>query len=401
MKVFKMHLTEKQDAAVALCLDRTNPIVGVTGAAGTGKTSILRYVAEELDPSTTALCAPTGRAAKRIQEATGFRAQTIHRMMRYGMPDDDEDISLPAHNERNPLPYKNILVDEASMVDEEIYRNVIDAMPTGSVIRFFGDINQLPPVNGQSPFARILDKYPNVILEENFRSQDGIISVSQDILKGKTPQPNEKFVMINPGAGKMLEGADEFIDDSFRGMSKQVIIPTKKGKYGTWDVNRYMQNKLNPKGKALRFDVKDRQDPTQIDRRVLRIGDKVIQTKNDYQIKVFNGQIGWVEDLDEEEGWLNVNFENRVFHYPPILERYDEQRGRNIFAYDPRANLELGYAITTHKAQGSEFDFVLLMLSNSYVLNRANFYTAVTRAKDKVVCLLGAGALNAALKKRN
>lgn len=395
-----MHLTEKQEAAVALCLDRSNRIVAVTGAAGTGKTSILKYVREELDPDTTALCAPTGRAAKRIQEATGFRASTIHRMMRYGMPDDDDEVSFPAHNERNPLPYLTILVDEASMVDEELYRNVIDAMPTGSVIRFFGDIHQLPPVNGISPFARILEKYPNVILEENFRSQDGIISVSQDILKGKTPQPNEKFVMLNPGAGKMLEGADVFIDDAFRGMSKQIIIPTKKGKYGTWDVNRYMQNKLNPSGKALRFDVRDPREPDVVDRRVLRIGDKVIQTKNDYNIKVFNGQIGWIEDLDPEEGWLDVNFEGRVYHYPPILEKYDERRGRNLFAYDPRINLELGYAITTHKAQGSEFDLVLLMLNNSYVLNRANFYTAITRAKEKVVCLLGPGALNAALKKR-
>lgn len=395
-----MILTEKQEAAIALCLDRSRRIVGVTGAAGTGKTSILKYVREALDADNTALCAPTGRAAKRIQEATGFKASTIHRMMRYGMPDDDDDASLPAHNQYNPLPYTTILVDEASMIDEELYRNVIDAMPTGSVIRFFGDINQLPPVNGRSPFAAILEKYDNVTLDENFRSGDGIISVSQAILKGRTPEPNDKFVLINPGQGKMLNAADEFVDDSFRGMSKQIIIPTKKGKYGTWDINRYMQQKLNPTGKALRFDVRDPKDPDIVDKRVLRVGDKVIQTKNDYNIKVFNGQIGWIEDLDEEDGWLDVNFDGRTYHYPPVLERYDEHRGRKIFAYDPRVSVELGYAITTHKAQGSEFDLVLLMLNNSYVLNRQNFYTAVTRAKNKVVCILGPGALNAALKNR-
>lgn len=395
-----MHLSEEQRDAVNLCIDVSKRVVGITGRAGCGKTTILKNAYEELeDLHPKALAAPTGRAAKRIYEATGIHAMTIHRMMKYTMPIDDEDAGLPAHNKDNPLPYRAIFIDEASMVDNDLYRNVIDAMPNGSVIRFFGDANQLPPVKGESPFLKILDKWPSLELTHNFRSSDGIVSAATSILEGKTPRANDKFNSISVGAGDMLAAALEFIDDSYRGLNAQIIIPTKKGKYGTIPVNKYLQQKLNPHGERLRVTYPDPDDDAASEIREWRVGDKVIQTKNDYNLKLFNGQIGHVVALDVDDGTIVTQFEDREYVYPCILEQYDEARGRSLFRYDPRKNLELAYAITTHKAQGSEFETILLMLNRSFVLNRANFYTAVTRAKSKVHCLFGPGALNDAMRK--
>lgn len=392
-----MHLTEEQETAVNLCCDVEKRVVGVTGQAGTGKTTILREAHEKIPVDAICLAAPTGRAAKRIQEATGVKAVTIHRMMKYSMPDDDDDASLPAHTAHNPLPYKAVFIDEASMLDGDLYRNVVDALPKGGVIRFFGDANQLPPVNGPSPFLSLLDKWPSITLTQNFRSNDGIIAAATNILNGRAPQPNDKFVMMNPGVGNLLPAAEQFIDDTYRGLGSQIIIPTKKGKYGTWAINTYMQNKLNRKGRAIRIVIPS--DDDQPEERVLRVGDKIIWTKNDYNIKLFNGQIGWISDLDDDTGHIICQFDDKEYDIPPLMEKYDERRGRSIFKYDPRRNIELAYAITTHKAQGSEFDRVLLMLNKSYVLNRNNFYTAVTRAKEKVMCLMGPGALHAAMQK--
>ncbi len=393
-----MHLSQEQTEAVELCVDTSNRVVGITGRAGVGKTTILKNAHEEIELHPRILAAPTGRAAKRIQEATGIPAMTIHRMMKYAMPADDDDASLPAHTKDNPLPYKAIFIDEASMVDQELYRNVIDAMPTGSVIRFFGDANQLPPVNGNSPFLSLLERFPSMELTHNFRSADGIVSAATSILEGKTPQSNDKFSMIHPGTGVLLNAALEFIDDSYRGLSKQIIIPTKKGKYGTTGVNRFLQQKLNPNGERLRVTYQDEKTQEAYDME-WRVGDKIINTKNDYNIKLMNGQIGWVTEIDKEDGVIHAQFDDKEYIIPPIIEQFDERRGRTVFRYDPRKNIDLAYAITTHKAQGSEFDTVLLMLNRSYVLNRANFYTAVTRAKNKVICLMGPGALMNAMKK--
>lgn len=393
--------SEEQQYAIDLCGNRTHKLVGVTGEAGTGKTTILRAVATVLkeeypESDAIALCAPTGRAAKRIQEATGIKAMTIHRMLRYSAPEDEDDITMPAYDKFNKMPYDTVLVDESSMVSDDIYRGMIDAMKPGAVIRFFGDANQLPPVNSVSPFLNILDKFPSATLTHNYRSDDGIVDAARKIIRGKVPQANAQFQMLNPGTGNLLPAADEFINDSFRGMNSQIIIPTKKGKYGTYAVNRWCQNKLNREGETLRlmYDIGNGEK----EERTFRVGDKVIWTKNDYELNLMNGQIGWITAFDTDGGDITVNFDGRDKNVPPLIEKYDKERGRAIFSYDPRKNLELAYAITTHKAQGSEFLNVLLLLNRSMVLNRANFYTAVTRAKDKVTCLFGPGGLHAAMQ---
>jgi exodeoxyribonuclease V alpha subunit len=282
------------------------------------------------------------------------------------------------------------------MLSDELYRPLIDALPSGGCIRFFGDISQLPPVEGKSPFANILEKFPSVELTENFRSSDGVVAAARQIRRGRVPEPNEQFTMLNPGNGNILPAVDKFIDDSFRGLGGQLIIPTKVGKYGTEAMNRLMQQKLNGTGPVLRYQWKDKYD-TVFDRR-FRVGDKIIWTKNDYKLNLYNGQIGWISDVDLDTGEIVINVDGRDKQIPTQLESYD-QNGRAIFQYDPRRNLDLAYAITTHKAQGSEFDRVVLLLNKTYVLNRANFYTAVTRAKKHCAVILGQGALFQAIKK--
>lgn len=388
-----LNYSEEQHEAIDLGSDSSKKLVGITGAAGTGKTSVMGEILENGPWKMPILVAPTGRAAKRIHEATGHKAKTIHRMMGYGMPDEDDpdQTSLPKYDKWNKFPYDCVLVDEGSMVSEDIYRAVIDAMPPRGVIRFVGDANQLPPVQGKSPFLEILEKWPSVRLTHNFRSTDGIVSAATSIVNNRIPEANDKFHMINPGNGNIFKTIETFIDDSFRGLNGQLIIPTKQGKFGTFYFNSWLQQKLNPTGKTIEIQV------NADEKRRLRVGDKVIQTKNDYKLNVFNGEIGWIVDIDDDT--LVVNFDDRDVVIPPHLESYDPRSGRAIFQYDPRKNIDLAYAITTHKAQGSEFNKVVLLLQRSYVLNRANFYTAVTRAKDKCTVVLGPGALATAMKR--
>lgn len=386
-----LNYSEEQHEAIDLGIDQSKKLVGVTGAAGTGKTSVMGSMLEDGPWQMPVLVAPTGRAAKRIQEATGHPAKTIHRMMRYSMPADDEDAGLPAYDKWNKFPYDAVFVDESSMVSEDIYRAVVDAMPPRAVIRFIGDANQLPPVQGKSPFLEILEKWPSVRLTHNFRSSDGIVAAATSIVNNRVPEANDKFHMLNPGNGNIFKTMETFVDDTFRGLGGQLIIPTKKGKFGTFYFNRWLQQKLNPSGPVLEIQIDDDEV------RRFRVGDKVIQTKNDYKLNIFNGEIGWVVDVDDDE--MVVNFNDKDITIPSHIESYDPRTGRAIFRYDPRKNIDLAYAITTHKAQGSEFDKVVLLLQRSYVLNRANFYTAVTRAKEKCTVILGPGALATAMKR--
>lgn len=402
MSLHLENLDEDQHEAVDLCLDVKKKLVGVTGEAGSGKTSILKFVydqlSEEYPADLISLVAPTGRAAKRIQEATGIPAKTIHRFMRYSMPADDEEYGLPSYDKFHKYPSKFVLCDEASMVNDELYRGLIDALPAGGAIRFFGDANQLPPVEGVSPFLNILERFPSVRLRKNYRSDDGIVTSARQIIDGRVPQKNDKFQILNPGIGNMFEATDRFIDDTFRGMNSQLIIPTKVGKYGTHAFNRYLQQKLNGQGKTLHILWQNKKGEDE--ERRFRVGDKVIWTKNDYRLNLFNGMIGWISGIDHETGDITLQIDDLEKAIPTHIESYD-QSGRTIFQYDPRRNLDLAYAITTHKSQGSEFDKIVIVLNRSYVLDRANFYTAVTRAKKHATVICGAGALAAAMKKRS
>lgn len=416
------HITMEQRLAIDMCCDRSLTIVGVTGGAGTGKTFVLgeayKELRERLPASQIVLCAPTGRAAKRIQELTKIPAKTVHRLLEFPMPDDkpikvkgakqdeDEDDNRPVVDDTPPnMPRRNrgfrldqkvVFVDEASMVSPSLYRHLLDALPNDGVIRFFGDNNQLPPVEaGTPPFIDVLERQPHVELTLNFRSDDEIVSNALRILQGRMPVRNARFEMIFSEApiGALLK----FVTKEFGQEDHQIIMPTRRGKVGTERVNPSLQVKFNGRGPSLRLDrYNDKEAPLTV-----RADDKVIWIKNDYNLKLFNGDIGRVDWLNTEDGALGWANTEGVKVIPPTMKTFSVYHG-SMIQYDPRKQIELGYAITTHKAQGSEFDTVVYCMSagQAFLLDRGNFYTAVTRAKKRVILVTDRKAMGLSLRRR-
>lgn len=397
-----INLTDEQKHAVSICTDLTTRIACVTGQAGTGKTTILKNAYDEIMeklcaehgmdvedydydnleemPFSIRLCAPTGRAAKRIEEATGIPAMTIHRMLRFSVPAEDDDFGMPAYTKQNPMPYHVIFVDEASMLDDTIRRAVIDAMRKGACIRFFGDINQLPPIAGPSPFAVDLKRFPSATLTENFRSTDGIISLANRVIHNKMPIANEQVklekVKNSDMSYKLLQLCKE---RDYTKDENQIIAPTNATKYGTNNINLFIQQKFNPNKEKIKV---YRRDPAtgSIQAKAFKRNDKILWTKNDYDIGLMNGTIGRVLDFHEGSGEIIINCDGQDYVIPSTATAYNPVT-RERYQYDPRQRLDLGYAVSTHKAQGSQFDNVTYIISNSRAATRQNVYTAVTRAK--------------------
>jgi exodeoxyribonuclease V alpha subunit len=392
-----MHLSPEQEHAIELCQDVTSRIVSVTGGAGTGKTLVLGYVHGELSKRyQVALCAPTGRAAKRIYELTGIQAKTIHKLLEYPQPDDDplfgkdgEELAPrnePKRNATNPFDEFVILVDESSMVGPQLYRELIAALQKRGVIRFFGDNNQLLPVEeGPPPFRTVLEKFPSVTLTFNFRSDDEIVSNAYRILNGSIPLRNRRFDVMYADYPvlTLIREMDKHPEYAYD--NNQIIMPTRKGPVGTLRINPSIQVKLNRDKHLLRLPRFDKNEHDL----VVRANDKFLWVKNDYQLNLFNGEIGRIYKIDPEDGtmWIKTS-EGRSVEIPPSIRAYNAYL-RTTINYDPRKQIELGYAITTHKAQGSEFDTVVYCMSSSaaFMLNRNNFYTAMTRARSRVVII--------------
>lgn len=401
--------SSEQGEAIYLCCNMDEKIVGITGGAGTGKTFVLGEVhaalAEKVGKGNIALAAPTGRAAKRIKELTGIDAVTIHRLLQFPTPDDEPDEdgeikpNMPRRHAGNPLTQKVLLIDESSMVSTELFDFLLDAMHSKAVIRFFGDNNQLAPVEDNTglppPFIAVLENEPSIKLTYNFRSQDEIVGNALRILSGKMPQNNDRFTIIYDE--HPIEALIEFITPEFTQMDHQIIMPMRKNKSGTMRVNPSAQMRFNPKGDMLRLERYDDNDPPL----AVRTDDKIIWTKNDYNLALFNGEIGSITDIESEGGSLSFDNGERVVDVPPLLKYMDRRDGR-WKSYDPRKQIELGYAITTHKAQGSEFDTVVygMCRSQHYALSRRNFYTAVTRAKNRLIIITDRRAMGVSLRKR-
>jgi exodeoxyribonuclease V alpha subunit len=411
-------LSAEQTEAVELVSDINVRIACVTGQAGTGKTTILRQAysnvvdkfasvitinerGNEAEVPGVVLCAPTGRAAARIEEATGIPAMTIHRMMRFNMPTMDdagnEIPSVPAYSKILPMPYDMVFVDEASMVDEELYRKVVDALKRGARIRFFGDNNQLPPIQGKSPFAQGLKKHPSVVLTENFRSNDGIIAASDAVIRNKIPVSGEKVLIRRcertMGMTEIMKIAESH---DFTSMDAQIIAPTRANKNGAMAINVQMQTRFNPsKRKLTIFRTEYFKGESKTVTTAFKPNDKVIWTKNDYNLGLFNGQIGRLIDWDEDDNMI-VNFEGKDCEIPYTSKRYNPYK-QSTEQYDPRTQMDLAYAITTHKSQGSQFSVVMYALAYSRAATRQNVYTAITRAKDQIVIVNIGGYLSDAI----
>jgi len=414
----ELELDTTQRQAVSECCDLSNRIVAVTGAAGTGKTAILQHVYRNLYKQGTevVLCAPTGKAAKRITEATGIQACTIHRLLEYPHPGEVDQAtgkSLvttdPKRDRAFPIEQKVVLADEYAMVNVEVHRNLLDSLPNGGVIRMFGDANQLHPMESNerlqkedSSFLKMLEKFDGIRLETIHRQagDSNIISNGQRILQGQIPLRKEDFTL--KFTDTPVEGILDFIQDNLTNgvdygtTDNQIISPTKVGWVGTEALNAAIQQLLQPATKP--YVVAERQQWSNIPEQRFYIGDKVINTVNNYPLEVFNGETGIITEFGDN-GDITIDFGDKDVTVPASLE----MTGRyGTYYMNPQKDLDLAYVITTHKSQGSEYDRICYIMnrSRSFLLNRKNFYTAISRARTHVSVITDQKSINLSLYKR-
>lgn len=421
-------LDESQKVAVTACLDPARRIVAVTGPAGTGKTSLMRIAITRLQDAgySCVLAAPTGKAAKRIQEATGFKAMTLHRLLEYTHPGDPDPktgkpigVSTPRRTPENPLDIDYVFVDEYAMVSHELHRNLMDALGAGARVRVFGDNNQLPPIEKNahikalpSPFLKLLTDFNGITLTTIHRQGEGsgIVENGNRILKGFGPIRRDDFGMHitdQPveAIKQLLVKADEK-GVKFNNNDNQIISPRNTSWVGTHALNQtvqlhYQMQHLDGWLALPRHDW-DKKNYVQV-----RVGDKVLIKENDYRIHavgdepgkpsgVFNGETGIITQIGEMED-IYIDLGDRTVIFPPIIV-YLTPDGKEK-SYDPRKQLDLAYVLTTHKAQGSEYKNVVVVLNKSVggLLCRRNLYTAVTRARATVTLVTDQRGLSLAL----
>ena len=399
-----IELDELQRQAVLLAADHA--ILLISGGPGTGKTTtintIIRYFQEE--DMEVMLCAPTGRAAKRMKEATGMEAMTIHRMLGVRAREGEEDRDAPAaplltdfgRDEENPLEADVIIVDEMSMVDMYLFHALLKAVRSGTRLILVGDVNQLPSVGPGRILQDLIRSgaFRTVILKKIFRqaAESDIVVNAHRILKGEMPSLGNKsrdfFFLERDSLPVIYKNTVQLIMEMLPGYVKcssdeiQVLTPMRKGNLGVQRLNEVLQSVLNPPAPDKREYI--REEVT------FREGDKVMQTRNNYQIEwQIRGNFGL--PLEKGTGIFNGDF-GRILSVDPSREiltvRFDEDREVD-YPFGELEDLELAYAVTVHKSQGSEYPAVILPLLSGPrgLFNRNLLYTAVTRARSCVVIL--------------
>lgn len=413
-----MILDALQSEAVKRFTDTKRRVVAVTGRAGTGKTTIVRQAYDTLTAlgRKVALAAPTGKAAKRIQEATGIPATTIHKLLRYPKVGerDAEGHALtpgfPYHDSRNPLPFDDVLVDEYSMVNEEMHKNLTNAIRNGTRLLMSGDVNQLTPIEAEktgkpSPFERMLVQFDGLTLTHIYRQGEGsgIVSNGELILSGRIPKrlPDFTLKFTQQPVHALQEAVFEALDagHDYSKVENQIIVLQHNSWVGTIKLNAMLQGMFRPERDGwveLPRHSHDRVDGMSNPR--VRVGDKVIWTENNYDLEIANGEVGIIVEADPASGGLTIDFGDRTVGVPSEIER--EWAGKTSF-YDPRKSLALAYAITTHKMQGSEVERVMYVMNKSAAYNqcRENFYTAITRARTRVHIITDQDSLNVSVKR--
>ncbi len=380
----------KQKDAIRLAANGS--VLVLTGGPGTGKTTTVKGIISYFEKKNAEilLAAPTGRAAKRMTELTGYDAKTIHRLLESEWTDSDR-VEFK-RNQSNPLSADVIILDEVSMVDSFLFSSFLDAVRFGCKIILVGDSEQLPAVGAGNVLGDIISSgiVPFVTLTEIFRQAQSslIVTNAHDIIDGKMPvldsHDNDFFFMQreNPvTAAKTVEQlCSERLPNAY-GYSPfndiQVLCPSRKGDCGTINLNRRLQAILNPSD--------DKKPECKIGGRLFRTGDKVMQIKNNYDITwekakengsgLFNGDIGIIKNINTESEIMEIVFDD----------------GKEVIYPISQANeLELAYAVTVHKSQGSEYNAVIMPIADAppQLLYRNLLYTAVTRAK-KMIILVG------------
>ncbi len=380
---------DMQRLAIKLAVERG--ILILTGGPGTGKTTTLRGILKVFESQglEVALAAPTGRAAKRMSELTGREAQTIHRLLEVEWDRDDSPVFQ--RNKRNPLSAGAVIIDELSMVDIVLFASLLDALPIGCRLVMVGDSDQLPPVGAGNVLHDMINSkaLPVIELKEVFRQamESLIVTNAHKIVSGEFPEitrTDKDFFFMERNAPviaakTVTELCSERLPKAYGYSSTddiQVLCPSRKGEAGTVNLNRLLQAAINPPARYKREHA--------FGQRVFREGDKLMQTKNNYNIPwsgldkdglgVFNGDIGILDKIDEVAHTLYIKFDDKLAEYP----------------FEGSSELEHAYAVTVHKSQGNEFDAVVMPVTGvvEQLAYRNLLYTAVTRAK-KLIVLVG------------
>ena len=397
--LYKAYTTE--DTLSKLLLERRENIEIITGGPGTGKTYNIKKLLREIDGTggSVLLLAPTGRAAKRMTEVTGYEAKTIHRGLGFQRrvnedinKNDDEDNIKYNFNEDNHLKYDYIIVDEMSMVGEELMLRLIKATSLDTKIFLVGDVDQLPPVSAGNVLKDMIDSdlFKVEFLTQIFRQDmdSDMVMDAHKVNHGEeidiTKKSKDfKFKILNND-----EDVKKYINKIVRDVLPeyfhttlseiQVICPSRKGNCGVVELNKILQNTLNPKKDNNEIIIGDN---------IFRVNDKIMQIKNDYDINwsiydkddvfkeegfgLFNGDIGVIKSINKYEGTITCVFDDKEVE----LDK------------DQMKNLTLAYAITVHKSQGSEYDVVVMPMTQAPrpLMNRKLLYTGMTRAKKCMV----------------
>ncbi len=386
-----MVLAPEQKDAVFTAFE--NSAMVITGGPGTGKTTIIKAIINIMkrQGKKVMLAAPTGRAAKRMSELSGMEAKTIHRLLE-NLPSEGGRVCF-ARNEKNKLDCDAVIVDEMSMVDILLMHSLLLALPVGARLIMVGDCDQLPAVGAGNVLRDIIDSecLACVKLTEIFRQakQSMIVVNAHRINSGQMPytnNPEDDFFLLKcndaEGVGEIIADLCERRIPQAYGVDKvsdiQVLTPTRKTAIGVQSLNEVLQRRLNPK--------KDRISEKTVGGCTFRIGDKVMQNKNNYNLSwtrisdgekgegIFNGDVGFVSDINVPRQTMSVIFDDK----------------KVVYDFLDLTEIELAYALTVHKSQGSEFDVVIMPVFDTHRLltTRNLLYTAVTRAK-KLVVLVG------------
>ncbi len=383
---FSITYAPLQRKAISMALE--NGVMVLTGGPGTGKTTVVRAllnIFESMDMR-VALAAPTGRAAKRLSESTSKEAKTIHRLLEMEYGEGDRAVFM--RDERNLLDENVIIVDEASMIDSALMCALLKAVKPGARMIIIGDADQLPSVGAGNVLRDIIasQHFATVTLNTIFRQaqESLIVTNSHAINEGRMPDLTVKtkdffFLHRSSDAEIAYTVADLYknrLPSSYGAETVnkiQVITPSRRGEAGTDNLNVLLQSSLNPKDKTKREKVfRDK---------VFREGDRVMQTKNNYDIEwenasrsgvgIFNGDIGVIREIDQAEQYMEILFDDR----------------RVLYDFSLLEDLEHAYAVTVHKSQGSEYPIVIIPMYSCppMLMTRNLLYTAVTRAQEMVI----------------
>ncbi len=385
-KKYDIEYASNQKEAIKSATSRGVTII--TGGPGTGKTTVIKAILDIFTSSGISymLCAPTGRAAKRMSEAASSEARTIHRLLETRFNSKGEQNFV--HDRHNPLPYNAIIVDEVSMVDVLLMQNLLEAIRDGTYLILIGDSDQLPPVGAGNVLFDMIScgHFPTVRLNHIFRQaqESLIVTNAHSINNGELPvlnnRRNDFFFISESSTEKLVELISDLCEKRLPakyGISPlndiQIITPTRKGPLGTASLNIALQSALNPPSRN--------KAECKIGATLYRVGDKVMQTKNNYDILwmqdgkegsgIFNGDIGKILSIDTKKQCMVIQFDDRIAEYDfSLMEDIDH-----------------AYAVTVHKSQGSEYPVVIMPFFDfpPMLMSRSLLYTAVTRAKQMYI----------------